>query len=538
MLILYNFVNSDKIIHIVVILSYVLTQIRIKFMIIAIKIRRENNMKEKRKKIFSVIKTVLIVILSLIIATESVVLIGVIIFKSRPEASSPAAPAVELTLDTSGIAGEVSTVVSGITDKLGANGLSADMISGLVKDVVYSDAIVNTIMSMAYPLLFHTLTELGMMDFAENIDLYPTGTSYAKKIEGSSYTCIDKDGARKPLTEVLNNTGTDWSYMDTSVSWTDDDGSYKTTTLWNTIKWGVTDKETFYKAMDDMSEGLRGLLEITIQGKSRTVNINVVEFLLNTDALPIDLDAAVIYNSSDKCGYEGCLIPLFNTLGLTEGEYPSKDEVCAYTEISDIWKAILEPVLLAVEKAAADPVNSLTSMLINFAVAIENGSLTEGMRTLRMDGDFHELATAVMGFQDGEIYNLGNGLIDIIGDMGLDISGSFNNLLDGLLRAITKQSDADMPDMDVSRLISYGTPVTLSNGSVHYTADSQKTIDFLIEYIVNEKIIQSIIDLTPLKGTEEENIIISSIGNSKADLTAIAKTLVGVLLDKLEELTA
>ena len=495
-------------------------------------------MKEKRKKVFSVIKTVLIIVLSLIIATESIALVGVLIFKSRPEASSPVAPPVELTLDTSGIASEISTAVSGITESLGESGLTTDAISGLVKDVVYSDTIVNTIMSMAYPLLFQTLTELGMMDFAENIDLYPTGTSYAKKIEGSSYTCIDKDGARKPLTDVLNNVGSDWSYMDTVVSWTDDDGSYKSTTLWNTIKWGVSDKDSFYRAMDDMSEGLRGLLEITIQGKERTVNINVVEFLLNTDALPIDLDAAVIYNSSDKCGYEGCLITLFNALGLTEGEYPSKDEVCAYTEISDIWKAILEPVLLAVEKAAADPVNGLTSMLINFAVIIENGQLTEGMKTLRMDGDFHDLATAVMGFEDGEIYNLGNGLIDIIGDMGLDISGSFNNLLDGLLRAITKQSDADMPDMDVSLLISLGSSSTLSNGNVHYTADSQKTIDFLIEYIVNEKIIQSVIDLTPLKGTQEANVIISSIGNSKADLTAIAKTLVSILLDELAKLTA
>ena len=52
-------------------------------------------------------------------------------------------------------------------------------------------------MSMAYPLLFRVLTNLDMMDFAENIDLYPTGPSYAAKLQGSTYTCCDKDGARK-----------------------------------------------------------------------------------------------------------------------------------------------------------------------------------------------------------------------------------------------------------------------------------------------------------------------------------------------------
>lgn len=494
-------------------------------------------MKKLRPRQAGKIKNIIIIILAGVIVLESIAFAATSLL-SKPSSSEKHEADIELNLSFEGVGNEIGSIVTDLAGNITENGIKPEDITGIVKKVVYSDLIVNTIMSMAYPLLFQVLTNLEMMDFATNIDLYPTGPLYAEKIAGTSYTCCDKDGARKPLTEVLNSVGTDWTYMDSTVTWTDTDGTELTTTLWNSIKWGVTDKESFYKAMADMSAGLRGVLEICVQSKERTVNINVVDFLLNTDAIPINLDAARIYNSSAKSGYETCLFTLFSALGLKEGEYPSASEVISYTDLGDIWKAILEPVLLAVDKAAKDPVNALTSMLINFAAIIENGKLCESMRSLKMDGDFHELATAVMDFEDGEIYNLGNSLIEIIGKIGLDISGSFNQLLDGLLKLITKSEAADMPDMDMAKLMSCGTATALSDGSTYYVADSQKTIDFLIEYEINEKIIESVLNLTPLKGTPEASTIVSSVGQSKEGLTTIAKTLVGLLLKKLNEITA
>lgn len=494
-------------------------------------------MKKRRPLQQSRTKNIIIIVLATVIVIETVAFAAVGLL-NKPTASHSNDEVIELNINFDGVGQEMSSAVSALLSDISEKGIKPEDITGLVKKVVYSDLIVNTVMSMAYPLLFQVLTNLGMMDFATNIDLYPTGPLYASKIQGSAYTCCDKDGVRKPLTEVLSNVGSDWTYMDTKVSWIDTDGVEKTTTLWNSIKWGVTDKESFYKVMADMSEGLRGVLEICVQSKSRTVNINVVDFLLHTDALPINLDAATIYNASPKSGYETCLITLFSTLGLKEGEYPTAQEACAYTNLGDIWKAILEPVLLAVDKAAAAPVNGLTSMLINFANVIETGKLRDSMRSLKMDGDFHELATTVMGFQDGEIYNLGNSLIEIIGEMGIDISGSFNNLLDGLLKLISKSEYADMPDMDMAALLSCASTTTLSDGSIYYVADSQRTVDFLIDYAVNEKIIESVINLTPLKGTEEAATIISAIGQSKDGLKTIAKTLVGLLLNKLNEISS
>lgn len=478
------------------------------------------------------VKNVIIIILTAAILIETIAFAAFSLI-GKDESAEVSAPQINLNINIDGLSAEVKTSVAGALENITADGITPESIVGMVKNVVYSDMIVNTIMSLAYPLLFEVLTHLEMMDFATNIDLYPTGPLYAEKLSGKSYTCCDKDGTRKPLSDVLKNVGDDWSYMDSTVSWNDTDGTQKTTTLWNSIKWNITDKESFYSAMADMSEGLRGVLEICIQGKSRVVNINVIDFLLSTDAIPLNLDAATIYNASEKSGYEICLISLFNTLGLVDGEYPTAADVCAYTNLGDIWKSILEPVLYAVEKAAADPVQSLTNMLINFAYVIENGILCENMRSLRMDATFHELASAVMGFENGELYNLGNSLIEIMGEMGLDISGSFNNLLDGLLKLISKSDSADMPDMDMTALFSYATQTSLPNGATYYIASSQLTIDFLIDYIINEKIIESVINLTELKGTPEAATIISSISQSRDSLSTIVKTLFNYILKKI-----
>ena len=74
------------------------------------------------------------------------------------------------------------------------------------------------------------------------------------------------------------------------------------------------------------------------------------------------------------------------------------------------------------------------------------------------------------------------------------------------------------------------------NGNSYYVADSQKTIDFLIDYALDEKIVESIVNLTPIAGTEEAQAIINAIGQSKEGLATIEHTLAGMLLKKLDEI--
>ena len=437
---------------------------------------------------------------------------------------------VELNVHLGGAVGEIGETAGDLVGNITSGNFSAESAVGLVKNFIYSDAIVNVIMSLSYPLLYQVLSDLNMLEFANTIDLYHTGPMLAEQLGSCSYTCLDKDGTRKPLTDVLNNVGEDWTYMDTEVVETKADGSTVSTTLWNSIEWGVTDEESFFTVMGEMSKGLRGVLEVCVQSKTRVVNVNVLEVLLDFDAIPLNMDAADIYNASEKTGYELCLVSLFNMLGLVDGEYPSVDEYCGYTELSDMWKGILQPVFTAVNKAVGDPMNGLTSLLVNFANAVESGALVEGMRSLRMDATFNKLAALVMGYQDGLLFNLGQALVEIIESMGIKLSGNFNELLDSLLKMVVKNENANLPDMDVAALVGCATTETLSNGSTHYVADAQKVTDFLIEYIVQEATVQAVLEYTPLAGSQTAAEVVAGVGSGREGMIKVLKTLSNALL--------
>ena len=161
------------------------------------------------------LKKILIVVLALVVVIESAVLIG---------KKGGGVNVIDVTLNMSfdgmekTISSSIGTAISDAVAGIRAGELKKDSIKNMVTGLIHSDFVVNTVMSLSYPLLYQTLVELGMLDFATFMDLYATGPLLAGKLEGKPYTCVDKDGARKPLTEVLNNVGEDWSYMDTKVS--------------------------------------------------------------------------------------------------------------------------------------------------------------------------------------------------------------------------------------------------------------------------------------------------------------------------------
>ena len=224
-----------------------------------------------------------VVVIALIIGGA----VGIVGKNSSEEVSGKDQSVVSLQVNMGGVVGDLSDTASDlVTDVTGGN-FSVASVLGTVKEFVYSDTIVNVIMSLAYPLLKQVLTDLNMLEFAHTIDLYYSGPSLAEQLGENAYTCLDKDGTRKALNDVLNSVGDDWTYMDTEVSYTKENGSSGTTTLWNSIEWGVTDEESFFTVMGEMSKGLRGVLEVCIQGKTRVVNVNVLEVLLDFDAIPI-----------------------------------------------------------------------------------------------------------------------------------------------------------------------------------------------------------------------------------------------------------
>ncbi len=476
------------------------------------------------------LKKLLIVLLALIVVVESCVLIG--------KKGGSGAYVIDVTLNMSfdgmekTISGSIGTAISDAIAGIRAGELKKDSIKNMVTGLIHSDFIVNTVMSMSYPLLYQTLTELGMLDFATFMDLYATGPLLATKLEGKPYTCVDKDGTRKPLTEVLNNVGDDWTYMDAKVSYEDEEGETRETTLWNSIQWGVKDEDSFYTAMNDMGEGLRGVLEVAMQGKERVINVNVLDVLLKFDKIPFNMDAATIYHATGQSGYELGLIPLFNALGLEDGDYPAVAEYNGYTNVGDMWKGIFGPVGKLAEKIENAPVNMLTNMLVNFANLVETGKFKEYMEHLRLDAEYNKLAALVMGFHDGLLFNLGDALIEIIEETGLNLSGSFNDLLDSFIKVLTKK-EGNMPDMDVAGLMACASEKTLSNGAVVYEADADKVIEFMVNYLMDDQIVAAVVNATELAGTPEGEAIIAGVEKSEEGLQQVVNALLPLLLKKL-----
>ena len=486
----------------------------------------------------SLIIKIIAIVLAVVVVAEAVV-IGVIGVKLKlTGGESSGSGNIVISADLSavgdgigrGVGEGIAMIFNGITGSVP----SGDNVGDIIRSVVYSDSVINAIASMTFPLVKQILLDLKMLDFATAASIYPTPEELAELMQGKSYTAYDKSGTILPLADVLTVAGADWAYFDSKINVARADGSVNSTTIWNSINWGVTDKTSFYKALNDLSEGIRGVLEVTLQGKDVNVNVNLVDVLFSSDFINLGMDAAKIYTPLDVCGYEGCLVPLFSMLGLVPGEYPSVAEFKAYTSCADIWKAILEPVLSVVDKALAAPMTVLPSMLVNFADRTTTGALYESMQTMTMYGEFAGLAKSFMGFEDKELANLGVTLADVIKGFGIDITGTFNDILDDLLALITKKSDADVPDMDVDKLRSLSKITKLSNGVEVYTADSDAVVKYLVDWCVSSDIAGMIIDMTDLAGTEEAKKILAAVDDCEASVEKLINLIVPLLKQKLE----
>ena len=156
----------------------------------------EKKPKEKKEKIpmtpekkKSVAKNIVIIVLVIAIIAQSAILVTTKLKSGNTDtAAEQGGTEFVINLDVSGIANTAldtvsETAVGAINDI--KNNITPQLdIKAKAQEIIYSDAIVNTIMSMSFPLLYKVLTDLNMMDFAENVDLYPTPAKLAPLFQG------------------------------------------------------------------------------------------------------------------------------------------------------------------------------------------------------------------------------------------------------------------------------------------------------------------------------------------------------------------
>ena len=100
------------------------------------------------------------------------------------------------------------------------------------------------------------------------------------------------------------------------------------------------------------------------------------------------------------------------------------------------------------------------------------------------------------------------------------------------MKVLTKK-DGSLPDMDMAGLMACASQKTLSSGAAVYEADSDKVIEFMVNYVMDDEIVSALVNATELAGTPEGEAIISGVEKSEEGLQQIVNALLPVLLKKL-----
>ncbi len=479
-------------------------------------------------------KTVLIIVLAVLLVIESCVLIFGNKSKSEPEPVDQ--PRAEL--DTSNVPTMPDPAIVVEDGKILSKVLGDKNIGDTLRGVFYSNGIVSALMSAVYPMLYDKVE--SMLDLVQFIHLYPTGPALAAQMGDVSYTAVDKDGVRKPLTVVLNKVGSNWDYMNAKVKWTTEDENGEKTehedTIYNSIDWLVHDQASFYQAMNDVTLGFRGLLEVSIQSKTNKIKLmDAAASMAGIDflaSIPLELEAAKVYNPSEMTGYQAFFVYLFNILGLVDGEYLPSEVVCSYGTMGEMWKAIIESVIYAVEKIMTDPAKNIANVLVTLVESIDSGRFMKRFLMTSMYLEYNPLVKKLMNAEDGEQFNLGGTINDVAKGMGVDLSSSWSDLIGGVIKMIGGDK-VKVPAFNTKALIAAGTPTTLPNGNKVYKANPDKVTAVFVDYLMQGEIIDALLAKVNIFSAEDNKKIVKAFNEADAGLSNLLKVVFSVVLANL-----
>lgn len=476
-------------------------------------------------------KTILIIVLCVIFVVESVA-VGMMVSSRNKETEK------QIVYQDSAVTMHEKPANIGTPDGLLTKLLGEDFdIGATLRGVIYSDSIVSAAMSAVYPMLYDSVKD--MLNFTPSIHLFGTGNLVADYLGDVPYTAVDTDGVRKPLTDVLRKTGENWNYMKQEVTWTDEDGKEQTASIFNSIDWGVHDMASFYTAMNDAACGFRGLIEYPLQNKEGTVVVNIPAMVSPAlSAIPINLDAAKVFNKTGvddgtgQSGYEYGIIYLFNLLGLDEGEYPSNEEFCNYQTMGEVFKGLIETIIYAVEKMLTNPLDNITTLLMNLVNGINSGELVDHLTKMMMYGKYHPLAKMAMGLQDDSLFNLGETILNILNDAGIPVYGNFNELLQGAMKSFLGE-DVKAPLFRTKKFLATGTEVKFKSGNTMLKANPDTTIDFLVKYLLQDDLLKGILGKIDMFDAAGINEIIDALHQSRRGIRNLLEVVLGVALSNL-----
>ena len=235
---------------------------------------------------------------------------------------------------------------------LGVEGTISDLIKNAINDNLYTDEMVNTLVTTIYPMIVDTLKE---MVFTEILGVKITGSLVLGAFDGMGIYVYPNnltkaiDANRYPeVVAALNAAGEDWTQFDSTVSW------------------GVHDKDTFIAAVGQALGGFTPLLRTALGDKNFSGKvIDIIFTSVNLDVSPMNL-------------YNNDILPLLEVLEC-ENVVPTST-FNTYSTSEDMMRAILDPLLTWVDSVADAPVSSLIDVLPKFAYILDHDMITTALK--------------------------------------------------------------------------------------------------------------------------------------------------------------
>ncbi|MDR1630697.1 MAG: hypothetical protein LBS36_10885 [Oscillospiraceae bacterium] len=226
------------------------------------------------------------------------------------------------------------------------------LLQELIRQMVYSDEIVNMVFEMLYPMLTEALFTLsfdaGILGTISLGDLMPgimednsiwllPGTFASKVLTGTyatKYPAI-KQELQRASSAAGSNDATSWTYVN-----------------WEAMTWGITDRASFQEVLSLVLGGLGTLFQALMCGQGD---------------YRIDIISLVKIWGRDT--YKNLMIPLYEALGVSN--IPTHDQIKGLAPVA-MANAIINPLLNWVEQVFLQkPIETVCNMLPNLVLYLD-----------------------------------------------------------------------------------------------------------------------------------------------------------------------
>lgn len=309
---------------------------------------------------------------------------------------------------------------------LGIEGTISDLIKNAINDNLYTDEMVNTLVTTIYPMIVDTLKE---MVFTEILGVKITGSLVLGAFDGMGIYVYPNnltkaiDANRYPeVVAALNAAGEDWTQFDSTVSW------------------GVHDKDTFIAAVGQALGGFTPLLRTALGDKNFSGKvIDIIFTSVNLDVSPMNL-------------YNNDILPLLEVLEC-ENVVPTST-FNTYSTSEDMMRAILDPLLTWVDSVADAPVSSLIDVLPKFAYILDHDMITTALKDAKVNASVIGMdVLSIAGIEDNSLYGI---LSFALPDLDLSILSDVNKLIPMVLSLVAPDSNLVLPTINQAVLASHG----------------------------------------------------------------------------------